>query len=508
MKIQNRERRDWFILEKKSLKIVRYSCPANFHQLKSDVQIKLKSGREVNLPSNFEILTIKNGNLVPKKVKEVQKGDLIAMPRKLPSNNSYQKLDVETPLKIKLHIIPRLPSTINESLAYFLGIVSSDGYIRRDGKIVLTNTNEAIIKNFQDLVRKLFNLKTGKIPVEIRKDGKILRWVHTLLYSKAVKKYLMVNFKLKEGKKNEYIRVPRLIFRSPRKVIAYYLRGVFDGDGSLILGRNSIVLKLTAKNRKFALDIQELLLFFGIIAYVRPARNLWEVVISNRINIKKFLKEIGFIHPEKLRKTQIAITKKKYVPIKIGKIIRKERERCGISLRALSKETKIKPTTLQHYENDDCLPKADTLLRIAKLLNSEKLTKIAESSKYEEYIRKKHQLSGWRKTTNDDVLPPEIARRCILEIKEKYGISQEKIAKAIGSSQGRIGNYERGDTSISFFTIKKLDKIFPTPLTSLIANSHIFWDRVIKVKQSSSEIIWPKIKKFVYYNRIIARWCK
>ncbi len=149
--------------------------------------------------------------------------------------------------------------------------------------------------------------------------------------------------------------------------------------------------------------------------------------------------------------------------------------------------------------------KDKSIKKIAQVLRSKELLKIANSKDYRKSIRERHKLSGFRKFTNDDVLPKEIARECILQIKEKYKVSQEKIAKSIGTSQGRIGNYERGNAKISYGVIKKLSKNFPTSLISLIANSDIFWDKIIEITSSNRKITWKNVKEFIYYNRIIAK---
>ena len=331
-------------------------------ELEGNTTLKFKSGKVVALPDEFEVLTIRGSEIIAEKVRNLKVGDLIAMPRRLPSNSQYQKLDNKTPLTSKVNIVPKLPHILSEELAYLVGIISSDGYIRKDNKIVLINKDKRIISKFKKLIKRLFALKVGIIFWKEKRKGKIYRWINSIVYSKALKEYLAINFGLKEGKKNEYLRVPEVIFNSPKSVIAKYLQGLFDGDGSIIIGKNNVAIKLTAKNRDFAYDIQELLLFFDIIGYVKKTRNnLWEVVISSRINVEKFKKEIGFSHSEKAKKIKKAISKKKVRLIQIGRIIKRERNKQKISLRQLCKKLGIGETTLRHYENDDCLPKIRVL---------------------------------------------------------------------------------------------------------------------------------------------------
>ncbi len=331
-------------------------------ELEGNTTLKFKSGKVVALPDEFEVLAIRGSEIIAEKVRNLKVGDLIAMPRRLPSNNQYQKLDNKTPLTSKVNIVPKLPHILSEELAYLVGIISSDGYIRKDNKIVLINKDKRIVTKFKKLIKRLFALKVGIISWKEKRKGKIYRWINSIVYSKALKEYLAINFGLKEGKKNEYLRVPEVIFNSPKSVIAKYLQGLFDGDGSIIIGKNNVAIKLTAKNRDFAYDIQELLLFFDIIGYVKKTRNnLWEVVISSRINVEKFKKEIGFSHSEKAKKIKKAISKKKVRLIQIGRIIKRERNKQKISLRQLCKKLGIGETTLRHYENDDCLPKIRVL---------------------------------------------------------------------------------------------------------------------------------------------------
>jgi len=489
------------------LKLENHEFKGEIQKVNAEIELKLKSGRIISLPKNFEVLTIRNSKIITEKVETLKKDNLIAVPRRLPNNNNHQKLDNTTPLNTRLNIVPKLPAILNEDLAYFLGLMSSDGYITRHQRVLLTNTNEKLVKIFKEKVKSLFNLIVGDVNVKEKRGNKTYEWGNYVVYSKAVKDFLILNFDLREGRKNEYIRVPSVLKDSPKQVIAKYLRGLFDGDGSMVIGKRNIALRLTAKNREFAFDTQELLLFFGIRSYVKKnkKRELWGVDIGNRINIEKFRRKIGFNHSKKLKRIIKATRKKRCEFVKIGNTIKEERSKRSISQKKLAKKLGIGATTLAHYEKDDSLPKSRILQKMAKIFKSEKLMKIVNSKNYKNSIRERHKLSGFKKTTNDDVFPKKLARKCILGIKEKYKVSQDEIARAIGTSQGRIGNYERGATKISYEVLKKLNENFPTKFTSLLVNSDIFWDKIIKVNDVSSEARWPNIKEFIYFNRIIAR---
>jgi intein/homing endonuclease len=67
-------------------------------------------------------------------------------------------------------------------------------------------------------------------------------------------------YKIPSGAKSKIVRVPRFFFKSPRKIIANFVRGVIDGDGSV--SKNCI--SLSSGSYLFLKDIIRLVSIFGI----------------------------------------------------------------------------------------------------------------------------------------------------------------------------------------------------------------------------------------------------
>jgi glycosyltransferase involved in cell wall biosynthesis len=108
--------------------------------------------------------------------------------------------------------------------------------------------------------------------------------------------------------KRRYVDVPDVILRSPRSVIAAFLRALFESDGTV--GRPSVSLR--TKSYQVARKVQALLTVFGIVAQVRERvlhsqnavfrkynGNTYYQVCLRRAGADVFQKEIGFVGARK-----------------------------------------------------------------------------------------------------------------------------------------------------------------------------------------------------------------
>jgi stage V sporulation protein R len=88
--------------------------------------------------------------------------------------------------------------------------------------------------------------------------------------------------------------VPQAVLRSPREVVAPFLRACFDGHGRA--GRRGIIFELGSEVATEQLQL--LLLNFGILARRKQRAPLWRLTIQGR-SAARFLAEIGFGVDEK-----------------------------------------------------------------------------------------------------------------------------------------------------------------------------------------------------------------
>lgn len=112
--------------------------------------------------------------------------------------------------------------------------------------------------------------------------------------------------------------IPEQIYKSPKQVIASYLRGWFDAEGHVSVtktpkGYDYVKISMSTCSEEIARGVQFLLKALGIISavyYIRDSRKTradrWDVVISHKYDNRSFCDLIGFINPEKQNKLKIA----------------------------------------------------------------------------------------------------------------------------------------------------------------------------------------------------------
>ena len=116
-----------------------------------------------------------------------------------------------------------------------------------------------------------------------------------------------------EGNKRK-VCVPEVIWRSPRPVVAAFLAGLFEADGSS--AQSSV--SLTTKHEDFARDVQRLLTAIGIEASVKgrvvrlprsDRRTRYWNVNMRRAGADVFVKEVGFLSERKQLRLLMATNK-------------------------------------------------------------------------------------------------------------------------------------------------------------------------------------------------------
>ncbi|MFB3065310.1 MAG: SpoVR family protein, partial [Planctomycetota bacterium] len=117
----------------------------------------------------------------------------------------------------------RVPRLVDERLAAFLGYQLSDGNISDVKRVVSFTTGDAeLAELYTGLVRDLFGLEP-----RVQRDGRRLR-VHA--YSRHLIDFL-VHLGCPTGRSAARKVPPEAVLRSPKRVVAAFLRAYFDGDG-------------------------------------------------------------------------------------------------------------------------------------------------------------------------------------------------------------------------------------------------------------------------------------
>lgn len=120
---------------------------------------------------------------------------------------------------------------------------------------------------------------------------------------------------VEEGRQRKILRIPEIIWRSPRSVQAAFLAGLFEADGSV----NKASVSMTTKDPDLARDVQLMLGSFGIESRVAERWNKSRsddtkrhrsfLVWTRRAGSDVFAKEIGFLSDRKRLKLAAATAK-------------------------------------------------------------------------------------------------------------------------------------------------------------------------------------------------------
>jgi len=176
-----------------------------------------------------------------------------------------------------------VPDEVTPDLGAFLGYLVGDGHISRvKHHLGLTTADVECIEHFTSLVHQLFGLRC----VVKWDDGRY----RVLAHSENASDFLVEALGLTHGPSARQKQVPEAVLRSPKEVVAPFLRAYFDCDG--YAGKQGVILSTSSQT--MGEQVQLLLLNFGILSRRRPQQDgCWHVQILGA-SAAKFLEEIGF----------------------------------------------------------------------------------------------------------------------------------------------------------------------------------------------------------------------
>ena len=186
----------------------------------------------------------------------------------------------------------RVPCLLDEKLGAFLGYLVGDGHISKVKRQAgLTTGDEQQALAFSDLTRELFHLEA-----KIKKDGNRFR----VLFSSQHLNDFMEALGLTTGPSARRKSVPKIVLRSPKTVVAAFLRALFDCDG--YAGPCGVIL--STSSTEMSQQVQLLLLNFGILSSRRrQPKDIWHVHVMGA-SAKMFMEEIGFGLARKQRRLE------------------------------------------------------------------------------------------------------------------------------------------------------------------------------------------------------------
>jgi len=172
----------------------------------------------------------------------------------------------------------------SKELIEFLGILAGDGHMNYVSYEVTVTGHRQLDHNFlvlfvKPLIKKLFGIS----PYTVEKNNVI----YCRVYSKNLVDFLHVKYGVPIGSKKNRLRIPPQFINTHD--MKYYLRGLFDTDGSISRHhKNSVSLEISSRTPEFLKDAQNGLILYGFNPYLRGK----SLILYRRDEIDKFFRII------------------------------------------------------------------------------------------------------------------------------------------------------------------------------------------------------------------------
>ncbi len=267
-------------------------------------KITTKRGFSITATHNHRIRVIDaTGDYVWRRMDEVQAGDTVVMKKNTLGDGDIVDL---TPVSQGNRALSQLPTRLTPEFAEMLGLYMGDGYTKKRGgmHIVVADKDADLLDYIPSLLRSIW----GDRHVSIEKRVGCSTVNLTGYY---IRRFLEANGMLKpsgnhgEGAAGAFI--PAKVLQGGRLIVAPFLRGLFETDGSISRGTVTYV----STSQTLVKQMQIALLGLGIVATLRTMpeqenrygdRPIYELRLLNRREVVKFVEQIGFISERKRAK--------------------------------------------------------------------------------------------------------------------------------------------------------------------------------------------------------------
>lgn len=269
--------------------------------LKSLIRVELYGGQVIQCSSDHRFLILNNKGVQSwKKPIEIKGQDRVRLTSTPPFWSSSRTLPVSQKPRAHNGISVDLNDIEEEKLGELLGRLASDGSVLKTGLTWLVAEHEAEI--LPGLLEGLARL--GHLTIRTVQKPSAGKWLLSLTLSRATLAKLLKEEGIKQ-------RIPDFVWGSST-LLSSYLRGLFDGDGTVSQDGPILTFGKGSKKLIWAQDVQEALLLFGIFSRIRVYEKDRTVVQVAKRDVGTFAQRIGFLNPLKQEKLYRVIPKKEW----------------------------------------------------------------------------------------------------------------------------------------------------------------------------------------------------
>jgi signal recognition particle subunit SRP54 len=240
------------------------------------------------------------------------------------------------------------PTRITPDLAEFVGYVIGDGYLSEES-VHVSNADPEIIARVGELSRNIFGRDILLTP-----DKRTKSLQHIRINSITLVQLMHRLFGIPIGKKGRSLEVPALIQKASLGETARFIRAYFDCDGHFPPSQRQI--EITSESSVLLKQTQHILLRFGIVGTLLKkqvkGKEYYRLTIQAR-DTTIFREKIGSL----IKRKQDALDRYEIITIKqgdgkkdmipVGGLLKKLRERTGLSINQIQKEV----SSYGMYEN-------------------------------------------------------------------------------------------------------------------------------------------------------------
>lgn len=171
-----------------------------------------------------------------------------------------------------------------EEKAYWLGFLTADGYVKDNIiELALAEIDKKHVENFKTSIKSQHALskKTSKINDKTFYSYRIS--IRDKQMANDLRSYGLTNNKSYDAYIPSEIQIPNNLFR-------HYIRGMFDGDGSIYNGANGINISIITASEQMHKDF-----YYAVKKHVniemlaRITRNLFELRLFSKKDVYRFL---------------------------------------------------------------------------------------------------------------------------------------------------------------------------------------------------------------------------
>jgi hypothetical protein len=261
-------------------------------------------GEQIEATANHRLRVLRDEKIQWSRVDELQEGDwLVGTEGDYPWNSEspplpalevgpYEKPSGEQGVPL------RVPSCLDDGLAYLLGAWDGDGRTHPQGVGFTGNRDEEAVR---DNIRSAFHATFGH-EIGLQESPSRPGSFDLLKWSQPLKRWL----EGVSGPRGE--KVPDVVLRAPRHLVLAYMKGLWDTDGWV---NNQGVVGLKMKSEAFLREVQLLMTALGIDTVLESNETTlektgktypgWTLRVRGTESKRRFQSGVGFSEPRKAK---------------------------------------------------------------------------------------------------------------------------------------------------------------------------------------------------------------